>query len=112
MRINAMMMYCLSVAPCWPSPNSFAPRSSPVWWVECVSVVMGSGRDQVDEREDDDPHDVDEVPVEADDLDDLALVARHAAAAHHPRQGQQHDDADGDVGAVEPGQRVEARREQ
>ena len=38
---------------------------------------MGSSscRDQVDEGEDDDPHDVDEVPVETDDSTDLGLVA-------------------------------------
>ena len=30
-----------------------------------------SSRDQVDDGEDEDPHDVDEVPVQADDLDRL-----------------------------------------
>ena len=35
----------------------------------------GSGRNQVDEGEDDDPDDVDEVPVQADHLDRLGLVA-------------------------------------
>ena len=71
-----------------------------------------SGRDQVDEGEDDDPHDVDEVPVETDQLDDLGLVAGDAAARDDADQGHQHDDADGDVHTVEAGEGVEARAEQ
>ena len=37
--------------------------------------MQHSCRDQVDESEDHDPHDVDEVPVQTDQLDDLRLVA-------------------------------------
>ena len=33
-------------------------------------------RDQVDDGEDEDPHDVDEVPVQADDLDRLGVSRR------------------------------------
>ena len=75
-------------------------------------MVPASRRDQVDEGEDDDPHDVDEVPVQTDQLDDLGLVAGDLAPRSDDHQRQQHDDADGDVDAVEAGERVEARAEQ
>ena len=53
--------------------------------VECSSdsvlIATSSCRDQVDDGEDHDPDDVDEVPVQADDLDDLGLVARGSCRA-------------------------------
>src|SRR4029077_21141736 len=111
-RIKAIRMYWRSVAPWWPSPYSLASRSSATTGGSWCSMVIASRRDQVDEGEDHDPDDVDEVPVEADELDHLGLVPRHLVLADHADQRQQHDDADGDVDAVEAGQRVEARREQ
>src|SRR5947208_13507351 len=69
--------------------------------------------EDVDRREDDDPHDVDEVPVDARHLDAevlLRLRAEVAAPGANVGEGQE-DEADRDVGAVEAGQRVEDRRE-
>ncbi len=54
--------------------RSRSDRRCVVDWLRSL-MALTSGRDQVDEGEDDDPHDVDEVPVQADQLDDLGLVA-------------------------------------
>src|SRR5690348_5169572 len=76
---------------------------------------------QVEQREDEDPHQVDEVPVEAGDLDDLpAALARSEEAllagveiAAPDLAGHQYeeDHPDGDVGAVEAGDHEEHRAE-
>src|SRR5687768_3163112 len=66
----------------------------------CVLMGVSSGRDQVDEREDDDPHDVDEVPVETDDIDDLGPVPVDAAPQRDDDERDQHDDPDAHVDAV------------
>src|SRR6476469_9226436 len=41
-----------------------------------ITVMRSRSWDQVDDGEDHDPHHVDEVPIEADDLDALRLVLR------------------------------------
>src|SRR5439155_10132280 len=61
-------------------------------------------RDEVDDREDHDPDDVDEVPVQADQHHGLAPFHRKPAIERHPEQGQEHQDAHGDVRAVEAGE--------
>ena len=48
-----------------------------------VSSLFMSGGDQVDEGEDEDPDDVDEVPVQADHLDRLGLLADQLALGKH-----------------------------
>src|SRR2546426_9728264 len=48
-------------------------------------------RDQIDNGEDHDPHDVDEVPVEPDQLDRLAPFHGQAAVQRHPIQREQHE---------------------
>src|SRR5688572_6479554 len=108
-------MYCRSLQWCWSSCppcgcTSCAECSECSGWVSVV--IACSGGDQVDEGEDQDPHDVDEVPVEADDLDQFGLVGGCAAAGDHADDREQDHDPDRDVNAVEPGERVEARREQ
>src|SRR3990170_1145046 len=107
-------MYCLSLRPSWTSswpnePESWCPATASKCW---TSLIRTSCRDQVDEREDDDPHDVDEVPVQTDELDHFGLVPGDPVVAQHHREREQHDDAQRDVHAVEAGERVEARREQ
>src|SRR3954469_25460042 len=110
-RINATLMYVASVG-CMPcSPPSGCGRRSGV-----SSVVMAwltsepplRGRDQVDDGEDHDPHHVDEVPVEAGDLDHLGLALVQLAARRHASQREQHQDPDGDVHTVEAGEDEEA----
>src|SRR6185312_3002534 len=56
------------------------------------SLMFTPSRDEVDDGEDHDPHDVDEVPVETGDLDDLGLLLGDAALLRQPHQRQQHDD--------------------
>src|SRR5215475_1359982 len=69
-------------------------------------------RDEVDDGEDGDPDDVDEVPVEAGDLD-LGVVARvEPAALELPPEGHEPDHAAADVGAVEAGEGEEGRPEE
>src|SRR4029453_11728202 len=86
-----------SVSPASPASVSTAPVSAAATssLVSSTCVLMGvtSGRYQVDEREDDDPHDVDEVPVEADDVDDLRPVPVDAAPQRDNDQRYQHADA-------------------
>src|SRR5688500_383081 len=75
--------------------------------------LTAARRNQVDDREDDDPHDVDEVPVQTDELD-LACPLRCRLQTTRPRepdQCQQHQDADGHVRSMEPGHHEEARAE-
>src|SRR5256885_2089448 len=67
---------------------------------------------QDDDGEDHDPHHVDEVPVETDQLDGLGSVLGQLALGGDGEQRQQHEDADGHVGAVEPGEHEEAAAEQ
>src|SRR6056297_365164 len=112
----AVLMKNASVGPwcssAWPDAavSAVASGSLIVSVMSCSWAV--SGRDQVDEREDEDPHDVDEVPVQADHLDGLRLVARDAIRSDHRDECDQHDDADRHVDAVEAGQRVEAGGEE
>src|SRR3546814_11408551 len=58
-------------------------------------------------REDEDPHDVDEVPGEADDLDGVRSLRAEVALQRHHEEREQHDDAHAHVHAVEAGQGVE-----
>src|SRR6478735_8439264 len=76
---------------------------------------------EIEQREDEDPDEIDEVPVQAGDLDDLvaALPAREEPAAllveiaapDLARDDQQEDHADRDMGAVEAGDHEETRSE-
>src|SRR3954452_13947158 len=109
-------MYRKSVGWAWgswrPSIRSGTSRAVSGTWGTEELIAVASRRDQVDDGEDHDPHDVDEVPVEPDQLDDLGPVARHPAPQRDEHDRHQHDDPDGHVHAVEPGQGVEARAEQ
>src|SRR3954454_10489565 len=63
----------------------------------------------VDGRVDDDPHDVDEVPVDTGHLDTAVLLGRVVAAERPDRREREKDQADGHVRAVQSGQAVEDR---
>src|SRR3970282_1341526 len=39
----------------------------------CVSIAISEASNQIHDREQEDPHDVDEVPIEADELDGLVV---------------------------------------
>src|SRR5690606_19537637 len=67
--------------------------------------------DQVHDGEDDDPDDVDEVPVQADHLHvETALLAETSPAMGDAPEREQQEHADGDMDAVEAGEDVEGRR--
>src|SRR2546427_375828 len=76
-----------------------------------VPVAIGSS-DQIHDREQEDPHDVDEVPVQADELDALVALLREPVLL--PRLDVQVREADHPahhVGPVEPRLHVERRPE-
>src|SRR6266540_1830089 len=68
--------------------------------------------DQVDEREDRDPYDVDEVPVQRADVDDERVLWAEAAAEVDREKREKPENSGGDVGAVESGEREERRAEE
>src|SRR5260370_35006665 len=64
--------------------------------------------DEVDDGKQDDPHEINEVPVEADRLDAAVVVLRVFPWEHLGQVQVDHrHDAAGDVEAVEPGHREE-----
>src|SRR3954465_7554242 len=65
----------------------------------------------VDRRVHDDPHHVDEVPVDPADLDAVVVLGREVAAEGADRHEEQERTADEDVRPVEPGQPEENRAE-
>src|SRR5581483_967613 len=93
-----------------------APRPGPIIRSctrdSSTSTPLLTGRDEVDHGEDHDPDDVDEVPVEAHELDRHALTLRDLARERHRDEGQEHQDTDRHVRTVEAGEHVEGRSEQ
>src|SRR4028119_2269734 len=90
----------------WVATGSWPSRAA----CSTVSVIGAPGSsDEVDDGEDDDPHHVHEVPVEAGDLHGLGPLAGERAPGRHHEEAHQHDDPDGDVDAVEAGQDEEGR---
>src|SRR5437879_10703610 len=67
---------------------------------------------QIDEREDDDPDNVDEVPVKPGKLDVQRVLLLDAAAQRISEKREQDEYTDRDVGAVEPREHVERRTEE
>src|SRR6478752_7349844 len=68
-------------------------------------------RDQVDEGEDDDPDDVDEVPVESGYFDIERLILLHPATQRNDEERHEPDDAERHMEPVESGERIERHRE-
>src|SRR5436853_7898637 len=67
--------------------------------------------EDVDRRENDDPHDVDEMPVDPADLDAVMVLGGEVAAEGADRHEQEDREPDKDVGAVEAGEAEEDPRE-
>src|SRR5688572_1104111 len=111
-RTTAMPMYSLADG-CACCPGAWA--CSPVAcssWCAAWSVMRPPLLQQVDEGEDRDPDDVDEVPVEAADLDVEVVAGPDAPGEGQEEQGPQPDHAHGHVGPVEPREHVERAAEQ
>src|SRR5688572_18678155 len=89
-----------------PSPGGAG--GSPETSVSAIRMLLARVGDEVDDREDEDPHDVDEVPVEAGDLDLQVLLGRELAPQRDADQRQQPEDPDGHVHTVESGEEEEA----
>src|SRR5215213_5455655 len=111
-RIAAMPTYERSLGWAWPVPvtvSSWEWAAAPAAAASCKLIGPPPLADQVDDGEDDDPHHVDEVPVQAGDLDHLGPGRRQGPPQRHDHEAQQDEDPDGHVDAVEPGQDVEGR---
>src|SRR4051812_38207771 len=67
--------------------------------------------DDVDGKEHEDPHHVDEVPVDPADLDSVVMVGREVPAEGADRHEEQDCEPDEDVAAVQARQAEEDRRE-
>src|SRR5262245_7455586 len=67
--------------------------------------------EDVDRQVDDDPHDVDEVPVDPADLDAVVVLRREVPPEGPDRHEQEDREADEDVCAVQARQAEEDRRE-
>src|SRR5688572_6601626 len=95
-RMRATTTYFMS--PPWACSSTVLSTA----WVSVTRASLPRGQ-QVDDGEDHDPDHVDEVPVEAGDLHRLRPLL-DAAAEGEAGDRQQHDDAQGHVGAVEAGE--------
>src|SRR5436190_17281991 len=88
--------------------RSSAPRDRvPEAW----RTSPGGALQDVDGHVDDDPHHVDEVPVDPADLDAVVVVGREVPAERTDRHEQQDREADEHVRAVQSREAVEDRRE-
>src|SRR6516225_397616 len=67
--------------------------------------------DQVEQGEEEDPHDVDEVPVQARDLDRRVVAGADAPRPRHPEEPRHDAEPDDHVKGMEPGQREIEREE-
>src|SRR6266542_1019623 len=108
-----------------PTSSAVTPVSTSATRTYVPTVACSPGRsvtghsswdesswDEIDEREDRDPHDVDEMPVEPGDLDlDGIRDGEPTPEIEHPER-QQPEHADGDVGAVKSGKHEERGAEQ
>src|SRR5688572_16761180 len=107
--------WCTSPKPLGAPASSSGVAASGCSSVTSVSAIADDAPlmrvgDQVDDREDHDPHDVDEVPVQTGDLHLEVLLGRELPPQRDADEGQEPEDPDRDVDAVEAGQHEEAGR--
>src|SRR3954463_8248978 len=79
-------------------------RYVPVVACDCSLIRCASSLNEIYHGKDDDPHDVDEMPVQAGDLDGHGVCRAELAAQRLNPQRQQPDDADRHVRAVGSGE--------
>src|SRR5438034_10987057 len=92
-------------APMTPSTSSGTPAR--IAGSSSQSITLLLRRDQVHEREDHDPHNIDEVPVQPDELDRQIVAFLDTTLKRPHVQRRQHEHTDGDVRAVEARQHEE-----
>src|SRR5438132_9466780 len=74
-----------------------------------ISGHLTRSSEDVDRREDDDPHHVDEVPVDPADLDAVMVLRGEVPAEGADRHEEQDREADEHVAAVQAGEAEEDR---
>src|SRR6267143_1094703 len=74
-----------------------------------VAVAMLVASDQVNDREEEDPYDVDEVPIQADEFDGLVILLRESAFERLSRDVRKGETTRGHVGSVHTGLCIERR---
>src|SRR5262249_18071760 len=72
----------------------------------CMATAVSSAPDHVDDREDDDPDPVDEVPVQSEHIDAGRVLPSDVAGDREQRDDRHQDQADDDVERVQADQRV------
>src|SRR5262249_19314975 len=65
------------------------------------SVALPRALQQINKREDHDPHEIDEVPVETENLDRVVIIRRIHTAQASEQDAEQVNNATSDVHAVE-----------
>src|SRR4029453_10089824 len=70
-----------------------------------LDMIRSVPSDQVEQRKEEDPHDVDEVPVQAGDLDGRVIRWPDTAGPPHPGQPRHDPEPDHHVEGMEPGER-------
>ncbi len=89
--------------------KSQSKRSDSFFVAGLFAASLQHQRGQVDQRENDDPHDINEVPVHLGGLDREMVFGGEIAAHRADQTDQQEDRADRHVQAVEARQREEGR---
>src|SRR6478672_2118161 len=101
-RMTATFQYVDQVGCSFSIP--IAVWSTLAWCSGALSCAMVSGLlDEVHEREDRDPDDVDEVPVQGGEVDVDRVLRLESAPVIDGEEGEQPEHAGGDVRAVESG---------
>src|SRR6187551_1236739 len=98
LRIAARYHYC-TICRLWhdsgDKKRARAERSDSFGWLRLFAAAsLQDHRNQVDQREDDDPHDIDEVPVHLGSLDREMMFGGEIAAHRADQADQQEDRAD------------------
>src|SRR5258708_36258096 len=77
-------------------------RSGTTWSVDMIRASSSVSPDQVEQREKEDPHDVDEVPIEPDSFDVVVVVGVELVAQARADEPGEERDTDDHVKSVQP----------
>src|SRR5687767_3728301 len=97
-KARKMTMYMLTGATWWPWSDVPGVPLAPAAALVCAIVVA----DQVKQREQEDPDNVDEVPVEAGDFDRRVVLGVEMPPPRHGGDDQHDPDANDHVHGVQP----------
>src|SRR5689334_11414635 len=95
-RMTATHLYCFQVGCSCTSPIAWTSMSAfvcvKVSW-SAISSCSEASLDEIDEREDRDPHNVDEVPVQRRDVDQQRVLRLETASHVDGEQREQPENA-------------------